>query len=131
MPVSKLFGFTMLRTFRRIACLLAVVFSAALYAHAHAVLVRSVPGEHSVIHGSNLNVDLVYNSRIDARRSVLTLTDSNGKQFPLQKDSASSPAELKAAARGLASGAYTLHWQVLASDGHITRGDVAFTVVAK
>jgi methionine-rich copper-binding protein CopC len=30
----------------------------------------------------------------------------------------------------LAPGAYTLHWQVLAVDGHITRGNVPFTVDA-
>jgi len=30
----------------------------------------------------------------------------------------------------LAPGAHVLRWQVLAIDGHITRGDVPFTVVA-
>ena len=28
----------------------------------------------------------------------------------------------------LVPGSYVLHWQVLAVDGHITRGDVPFTV---
>jgi len=28
----------------------------------------------------------------------------------------------------LAAGAYSLRWQVLAIDGHITRGDLVFTV---
>jgi methionine-rich copper-binding protein CopC len=30
----------------------------------------------------------------------------------------------------LAAGAYRLRWQVLASDGHITRGEIPFTVTA-
>jgi methionine-rich copper-binding protein CopC len=30
----------------------------------------------------------------------------------------------------LAPGNYTIRWQVLAVDGHITRGDVPFTVTA-
>ena len=30
----------------------------------------------------------------------------------------------------LKPGAYTLRWQALALDGHITRGDVPFTVTA-
>ena len=30
---------------------------------------------------------------------------------------------------GLKPGAYKLQWQVLASDGHISRGEVAFTVI--
>jgi methionine-rich copper-binding protein CopC len=29
---------------------------------------------------------------------------------------------------GLGSGAYRLRWQVLAVEGHITRGDIPFTV---
>ena len=29
---------------------------------------------------------------------------------------------------GAKPGDYVLHWQVLATDGHITRGDVPFTV---
>jgi len=31
---------------------------------------------------------------------------------------------------GLAAGAYRLRWQVLASDGHITRGEIPFTVTS-
>jgi len=31
----------------------------------------------------------------------------------------------------LAAGAYSLRWQVLAIDGHITRGDVPFTVTPR
>jgi hypothetical protein len=35
-----------------------------------------------------------------------------------------------AAHLGLIPGAYVVRWQVLAVDGHITRGDVPFTVTA-
>lgn len=98
--------------------------------YAHAILVRSTPAEHAVVHGSTLHADLEYNSRIDAARSTLTLTDARGRKIALRMEPAAQPYQLKAIARNLASGAYLLHWQVLASDGHITRGDVAFTVVA-
>jgi len=36
---------------------------------------------------------------------------------------------LSAEAKGLRPGTYRLRWQVLASDGHITRGEIPFTVV--
>ena len=39
-----------------------------------------------------------------------------------------SPDVLTAPASGLAPGDYRIRWQVLASDGHITRGEVPFTV---
>jgi hypothetical protein len=35
---------------------------------------------------------------------------------------------LNAKASGLKPGAYRIRWQVLAPDGHITRGEVPFTV---
>ncbi len=36
--------------------------------------------------------------------------------------------ELRATASGLRPGTYKLRWQVLAIDGHITRGDIPFRV---
>ncbi|TAI60323.1 copper resistance protein CopC, partial [Bradyrhizobium sp. Leo170] len=35
---------------------------------------------------------------------------------------------LDAEAKGLSPGAWRLRWQVLSVDGHITRGDIPFTV---
>jgi hypothetical protein len=43
----------------------------------------------------------------------------------------SGPADhLAGEADALAPGDYVLHWQVLAVDGHITRGDIPFRVAA-
>ena len=39
-----------------------------------------------------------------------------------------SPDTLTAKATGLKPGAYRIRWQVLAPDGHITRGEIPFTV---
>ena len=39
-----------------------------------------------------------------------------------------SAADVLAASATLTPGAYVMRWQVLAVDGHITRGDVPFTV---
>jgi methionine-rich copper-binding protein CopC len=39
-----------------------------------------------------------------------------------------SPDVLSATGHGLTKGAYVLRWQVLADDGHITRGEVPFHV---
>ncbi|MBV8200512.1 MAG: copper resistance protein CopC, partial [Acidobacteria bacterium] len=39
-----------------------------------------------------------------------------------------APQLLTAKLAGIAPGAYKLRWQVLAADGHITRGEVPFRV---
>ncbi len=101
---------------------------AAPLAFAHAILVRSSPADEAVVHGRNVNLTLDYNSRIEVSRCTVTLTRPGGQSVPIRMEDSTKPTELKAVARGLPNGKYTIHWQVLASDGHITRGDVAFTV---
>ena len=106
----------------------SLLLGAAPKALAHAILVDSTPAAHAVVHGANVRIALHYNSRIDASRCSLTLTDANGKAQPLTMTTPAGPAELDAQAQGLAPAQYVLHWQVLATDGHITRGEIPFTV---
>lgn len=117
---------------KTLVALLALVFLAwAPAAFAHAALVRSSPADQAVVHTHNVNLVLDYNSRIDASRCTLTVTGANGQRMPLRMEHTANPAELKAIANDLPNGHYTMHWQALASDGHITRGDVVFTVAVK
>ncbi len=106
----------------------SLLLCAAPKALAHAILVRSTPAAHAVVHGANVRIALHYNSRIDASRCSLTLTDASGRAQSLAMAKPAGPAELDAQAQGLAPAQYVLHWQVLATDGHITRGEVPFTV---
>ncbi|HVJ52533.1 MAG TPA: copper resistance CopC family protein [Aliidongia sp.] len=96
-------------------------------ASAHAVLVQSTPAANGSVAGPSVAFSLRFNSRIDAARSVLTLThpDKSTSTLPVATGAEASDLEAKAE---LPPGAYSLRWQVLAVDGHITRGDVAFTV---
>ena len=96
---------------------------------AHAVLVESSPALKSSVSGPDVPLKLRFNVRIDAARSRLTLVDPDGTQQMLEIHSQSGPDTLSAEAKGLRPGAYRLRWQVLASDGHITRGEIPFTVV--
>lgn len=112
-------------------CLLAVasLLIAALPVGAHAILVESNPAPNSKIHGPTLSVRLRFNSRIDGSRSRLTLVRPDGATETLKIQEQSSPDALASEAAGLKPGAYRIRWQVLAADGHITRGEIAFTVV--
>ena len=98
-------------------------------ARAHAILVESTPAINAIGPSGHVALWLRYNSRIDAERSRLTLTHPDGTQAVLPIDPPARPDVLTGAA-DLAPGRYRLRWQVLATDGHITRGDVPFTLVA-
>ena len=96
---------------------------------AHAVLVESSPALKSSVAGPDVPIKLRFNVRIDAARSRLTLVDSHGTLQTLEIQGHDEPDTLSAQAKGLRPCAYRLRWQVLASDGHITRGEIPFTVV--
>jgi len=107
------------------ACALMLGWSAP--AQAHAILTRSTPPIDGHVAKGALDVKLEYNSRIDPKRSTLTLISSGRKssQVPVSPKSTINTLETSL---DLPPGRYTLRWQVLAVDGHITRGDVPFTI---
>ena len=96
-------------------------------AHAHAILEASYPPSKGQVPAGVVAVRLQYNSRIDHARSVLTLIRADKTRTAVPIDTETSP-EIIAATLDLPSGDYTLRWQVLAIDGHITRGDLPFIV---
>jgi methionine-rich copper-binding protein CopC len=112
------------RGFARLAVLLLITTSG----FAHAVLVEAKPPANGLVAGPNINVELRFNSRIDLARSWLTLDLPDQTLRPLSLQPSSSPATLEARITGLGAGEYKLRWQVLAADGHITRGEISFQV---
>jgi methionine-rich copper-binding protein CopC len=105
-------------------------FFAVPRAAAHAVLLESTPSLKSAVSGPDVPIKLRFNVRIDALRSRLTLIHPDGTAQALEVSKQTPADTLSAEATGLAAGAYRLRWQVLASDGHITRGEIPFTVTA-
>ncbi len=96
--------------------------------HAHAILTSSIPAAKQALRGPDISVRLTFNSRIDAKRSRLTLVAPGASEIRLGIGEQPSPEVLSSVAKGLRSGSYVLRWQVLASDGHISRGEIPFTV---
>jgi copper resistance protein C len=95
---------------------------------AHAVLVSSQPAVNSTVPGPEVAVLLKYNSRVDMEHSTLTLLAPDGRVEKVTIASEPAPGLLSAKLSRLVKGAYVLRWQVLAADGHITRGKVPFQV---
>ena len=76
----------------------------------------------------SLICDFRYNSRIDQGRSRLTLIRPDNTKTTVAI-SPGTPPDIIGARLDLPPGTYVVRWQVLAIDGHITRGDVPFTVM--
>jgi len=114
--------FPWLRTLVALAALAAPVG-----AEAHAILIQSDPAIGAAVKAGSVAIRLRYNSRIDGTRSRLTLKRPDHTQSVLPIETNKFDDTLTATAE-LPQGDYVLRWQVLAVDGHITRGDVPFTV---
>ena len=97
-------------------------------ADAHAVLVESSPALNGQAAGPNVPIKLRFNVRIDAMRSRLTLVCPDGSTQALEIGKEAAAEVLTSQAKGLTPGQYRIRWQVLASDGHLTRGEIPFTV---
>jgi copper resistance protein C len=97
-------------------------------ASAHAILLQSSPVSNATVSGPDIPVTMKFNSRVDATRSTLLLSTPDGKSKPLTIDTQSAPDTLTTHATQLTPGKYAIHWQVLATDGHITRGAIPFEV---
>jgi methionine-rich copper-binding protein CopC len=106
----------------------ALVFATARELRAHAILVETSPKSGAMLNGPDVPIRLRFNVRIDGERSRITLVRPAGIANQLTIDKQPSPDVLTTHANGLIPGKYKLQWQVLAADGHISRGEIPFTV---
>jgi methionine-rich copper-binding protein CopC len=107
---------------------LFLIAGAASPLWAHAILMESTPKLNSTVKGPDFAITLRYNVRIDGGRSRVRVVSPEGKVSTLTVASQATPDTLQSHATGLQPGAYKLQWQVLASDGHMSRGEIPFTV---
>jgi methionine-rich copper-binding protein CopC len=105
-----------------------LVLLLASHADAHAILVQSSPAAHSTVTGQCVPLSFRFNSRVDALRSRLVLVVGSDSGQTLKINETSPTDTLTATARDLKPGNYRVRWQVLAVDGHVTRGELEFEV---
>lgn len=106
----------------------ALAVGAAAPASAHAVIVSASPTANEHVTPGKVAVRIEFNARIDKVRSRLHVTTPAGDKTDVPIDQADDPNVLTGTTADLTPGAYMLRWQVLAIDGHITRGDIPFVV---
>lgn len=116
------------RFFRIPLLLTFMVAVATMHLEGHAILKSSSPANGASVTHSDMSVTLTFNVRVDAVRSKLQLLmpDASTIELPIVKSP--SPDMVISKLPGLKPGAYTIRWQVLAPDGHISRGEIPFTV---
>jgi methionine-rich copper-binding protein CopC len=108
--------------------LLLLVASATQVCWAHAILMESTPKINSTVSGPDIDITLRFNVRIDGGRSRVLLVAPDGTSSALTLAKQEKPDILQMRASGLKAGPYKLQWKVLASDGHMSNGEVPFTV---
>jgi len=107
-----------------------IMLAVAIFVEGHAVLKETSPAANSTVKGPDVPIRLKFNVRVDAARSKIQLLrpDSTTKDLTVEKQE--TPDTLATKAIGLTPGTYKIQWQVLAPDGHITRGEIPFAVGA-
>jgi methionine-rich copper-binding protein CopC len=99
-----------------------------MHLEGHAILKSSSPANGGSVSSPDLAVKLTFNVRVDAARSKLLLLMPDASTVELPIIEWPSPDTLVSKLTGLKPGVYTIRWQVLAPDGHISRGEIPFTV---
>jgi methionine-rich copper-binding protein CopC len=94
----------------------------------HAIILEAQPAMNSTVAPGDVELRLRFNSKIDVARSNLRLGRPDGTMAPIALGSDGQKGEIGGHASATLEGRWTLHWQVLSLDGHITRGDVIFFV---
>jgi len=130
LPFCSASGRTRRRALAMAAGVLASGLLAPTLAAAHAVVVASDPAAGATLAAAPVKVTVRFNSRLDHARSRLLLIGADGAQTTLQvaTDSDATVLEAPVPVPAAGPGAWRLRWQVLAVDGHITRGDIPFTI---
>jgi copper resistance protein C len=113
---------------RKVLALFSLALSIAPPMSAHAVLVAATPAVNGTVTGPDVKIHLRFNARIDSARSRLRLVLPDQSVHAVPVTQQTDPATLDSQVTGLLHGTYRLQWQVLAGDGHITRGEVPFQV---
>lgn len=131
-PAKRTWGASKMRkTLRNLAVAVIMLAAPAMVpdtAFAHAVVVKAQPALDQQVASGPLAIRLEFNARIDKERSTLQLTAPDSSKSEIAIEPGGEPNVITATTGALAPGVYSLRWQVLAIDGHITRGDIPFTV---
>ncbi|HET7572776.1 MAG TPA: copper resistance protein CopC [Gaiellaceae bacterium] len=98
-------------------------------AFAHASLVRVQPGLRERLAAPPARIVLSYDQPVDAVRGAIVVLDAKGRNVAGPARAVKPQRQLVAALpKNLPTGAYTVRWRALSSDGHVVSGLYTFGV---
>ena len=92
------------------------------------LLMDSTPKMNSTVTGPDVPIKLKFNVRVDGKRSRLQLTNPDGLDRRAGSTKANSPRHLGIAGSRTEARRIQTGVAALASDGHMSKGEVDFTV---
>jgi methionine-rich copper-binding protein CopC len=109
---------------------LALLFSAAAVAFAHAELPRAVPPVGGTVAAAPNEVTINFSEQLESAFSTVVVRDSAGKQVDkagahVDKDDRTI---MRVSLQPLPPGTYTVKWRVVTVDTHRTEGTFTFSV---
>jgi len=109
---------------------LALTLSLPAVVESHAVLVRSVPAQRSVLEAPPTRVELWFNERLEPAYSRMSVLDEANAQIDLRDAAvaADDARRLSVSLPPLAPGRYRVEFRVLSVDGHVVESRLTFTV---
>ena len=108
--------------------LIVAIGLAPAIAFAHAIVVSAMPAVDARVPPGPLHIRLEFNSRIDLDRSRIMLQGPDNADRPVALSHDAPAGTLAGSAHLTLTGPWKLRWQVLSTDGHITRGEIPFQV---
>jgi methionine-rich copper-binding protein CopC len=97
-------------------------------AQAHAIVVTSAPAANALVPAGSLVITVGFNTRLDRARSRLSVEGPDGVITSIALSSGGAETAIGGPAEVRTAGRWKVRWQVLAADGHITRGEIPFRV---
>jgi hypothetical protein len=108
---------------------LLLLVNAGGAALAHAKLVSSSPAANQAVTPAPTSLTLKFSESIEVRFAQVTLSDASGtavKTGAVTQDPDDRAMLIVPLAAPLAAGQYTVSWQIVAADGHKTKGTYHF-----
>jgi len=121
------------RTILSLLLTLVLAVTTAGTASAHAALRHAHPSAGEELAVAPVEISIEYSTGVDLSQAEIHLTDAAGAEIALAKvegEAATGETLVRRISGTLAPGTYAVRWRVLSIDGHWTRGDYTFEVMA-
>lgn len=97
----------------------------------HGVLIESSPSHGAILKKSPSLISLRFNAALEPSITQVSLVDLKHQTHTLHITDESTLERIVATVPPLPPGVYHVHYQVLATDGHVTEGFIRFTILTQ